>query len=123
MRKNRKKGVKISIGLFIIFILMLLFGLVFFKTDFQKILWVTANTLFLYAVIIFYLFSTRSDFTFWKLNGYFGIGLCVWAVPVMLVIRELGEMIAYMAGAGLVVMGVSIAGFSYWAEKKGIDIE
>ncbi|MFW6176666.1 MAG: hypothetical protein ACOC40_03090 [Thermoplasmatota archaeon] len=122
MTKKSKIGKVISVVLFALFLVMVTFGIVFYNTDFQKTLWITANTLFLYGIIILYLFSTRPGITFWKMNAYFGIGWAVWSIPISIVLSELNTTIAYTAGAVSMVIGVSIAIFSFWADKKGIKI-
>lgn len=120
MIKNKEMGLKISIGLFVIVILMMIFGLFFFETTIQKLFWTTGQLLFLYAVILLHLFFTRESMSFYRLIAYFSIGLIFFAIPMMLVIRQIDEMLSYIVLVAWIVMGTGIAGFSFWAEDNRI---
>ncbi len=113
---------KLSICLLVVPVILTLLGYFTFDDSIIILWWGLGNVLFVFALILLYFYAVKPSITFWKLNTYFGIGLAVWAIPMMLVIRQIDQMISYIVLAALIVMGTSIAGFSFWAEKKGIEI-
>lgn len=121
-KRRREVLRKASVYSLVIPVLLIILG--YFTFDKFAIFswWALGNILFIYALILLHFFAVNPSMTFWKLNAYFSIGLSVWAIPMMLVIREINEMISYVVLVALMVMGLSVAGFSFWAEKKGIEI-
>ncbi|MFW6176663.1 MAG: hypothetical protein ACOC40_03075 [Thermoplasmatota archaeon] len=121
-RKRREILRKASIYSLFIPVLLIVFGYYTFDQFVIFSWWTLGNVLFIYALILLHFFAVNPAITFWRLNAYFAIGLTVWAIPMTFVVREINAMISYIVGGVLIMMGISIAGFSFWAEKESIEV-